>query len=298
MIARILVASDGRTATAGALRIARLLAERSRAAVEVLAVQEPVELYAAEYPIMAPGLAPTLMQQTEAAIRDSLRDRLDETGGGAADWPVTLETGPAARILARHAAEREADLVLLGLRQPDRVERWLGRNTLLGMMHLSSVPVLAVREDASGLPRTVLAAVDFSDFSLRAARFAAECAAPDAELHLGHATGFLGVEGSSGRGEIDWFRTYRVGVEARLEELRQDLERTGRRVSTHVVAGDPGDELLALAESLGADLLATGTHGSGFFGRLMMGSVSSKLVHGARGSVLVAPPEDVASELR
>ena len=47
-----------------------------------------------------------------------------------------------------------------------------------------------------------------------------------------------------------------------------------------------------------ADLIAAGSHGAGFFGRIVIGSVSSKLVHGTRASLLLTPPADVPDELQ
>jgi uncharacterized protein len=296
MISHVLVATDGRPDTAGALRLAQLLSERNEATVEVLAVQEPVDLYAADYPIMAPGIGPELLQQSAAAIRDAVRQQLEAVGGGATNWTVTLQMGRPARVIARLAADRDVDLILIGLRQPKGVERWLGRDTLLTLSHLAHVPVLAAKESATSLPHVAVAAVDFSDFSLRAARFALACMAEDGVLHLTHATGF---SNGSDRwpASAEWHTTYRAGVEQRLQEVADQLGGTRMEIRTHVIAGDPRKEILEFARAREADLIVTGSHGAGFFGRIVMGSVSSELVHGSPGSVLVAPPQEVPGEL-
>jgi nucleotide-binding universal stress UspA family protein len=54
--------------------------------------------------------------------------------------------------------------------------------------------------------------------------------------------------------------------------------------------GDPAAELLAFAEQLQVDMIAAGTHGRSALGRLMLGSVSTKLIRTASCAVLVAPP--------
>ena len=88
----------------------------------------------------------------------------------------------------------------------------------------------------------------------------------------------------------------RIADEARasLTELAGSIgARHGIRVSVNVREGDPARELLALAAELGADLLAAGSHGHGFLARLLLGSTSTRLLRGARCSVLVAPPRGV-----
>src|SRR6185295_13974515 len=59
-----------------------------------------------------------------------------------------------------------------------------------------------------------------------------------------------------------------------------------------LLAGDPAKSLLEHARRNQMDLIATGSHGFGFLTRLWLGSVSQRLVRGARCSVLVAPPAD------
>jgi nucleotide-binding universal stress UspA family protein len=62
--------------------------------------------------------------------------------------------------------------------------------------------------------------------------------------------------------------------------------------------GDPALQLLRLAERIGAELIAAGSHGAGFFGRILMGSVSTRLVRRATCAVLVNPPPVVPEEVR
>ena len=59
------------------------------------------------------------------------------------------------------------------------------------------------------------------------------------------------------------------------------------QVTVHAVAGIPADELVRA--SVGADLLVVGARGTGGFGRLMMGSVSTQVSHHAVCPVVVVP---------
>jgi len=57
-------------------------------------------------------------------------------------------------------------------------------------------------------------------------------------------------------------------------------------VSTEVLRGAPDQQILAKAKEWNADLIVVGSHGRGFWGRLL-GSVSDGVVHHAECSVLV-----------
>jgi nucleotide-binding universal stress UspA family protein len=58
-------------------------------------------------------------------------------------------------------------------------------------------------------------------------------------------------------------------------------------VTVHAVSGVPAEELIKAAE--GADLLVVGSRGSGGFGQLRLGSVSSQVTHHALCPVVVVP---------
>lgn len=62
-------------------------------------------------------------------------------------------------------------------------------------------------------------------------------------------------------------------------------------VTSEVLRGSADQEIVEMAKSWGADLIVVGSHGRGFWGR-MLGSVSDGVVHHAPCSVLVVrtPP--------
>ncbi len=66
---------------------------------------------------------------------------------------------------------------------------------------------------------------------------------------------------------------------AYLEQVRQRLEADGFEVQTHLACGEPADEILKLAEAIGADLIAMATHGHRFVRDLLSGSVASQVRH-------------------
>jgi nucleotide-binding universal stress UspA family protein len=292
---RILVATDGTPGAVGALRTARALAERDGTRVEVLVVYEPAHPYPVGPADPSLAVATPLLPAATASLQREVRDQLAEVGGGAPEWPVLMTEGRIADTIGRAGRERAADMILLGLRRARGVEHWRSRETLLRVIHLAHVPVLAVPADADGLPNVALCAVDFSEFSLQAARTALRILSPGARLHLAHRTWAPAVDAAWAT--MDWVKTYRTAVEERLAEFASELAREGRvRAQVHVLGeGKPAEEILRLAEEVGADLLAAGSHGSGFVGRLLLGRVSSTLAHRAGCALLIAPPPAFAS---
>jgi len=58
-------------------------------------------------------------------------------------------------------------------------------------------------------------------------------------------------------------------------------------VETQVSVGEPDQILIDTAKDWNADLIVLGSHGRGFWGRLLLGSITDVLVHHAPCSVLV-----------
>lgn len=81
------------------------------------------------------------------------------------------------------------------------------------------------------------------------------------------------------------------GIVPRLESVARRLALPpGVNVEYVTLHGEPANELIAFANQFKIDLIAAGAHGRSALGRLLLGSVSSKLVRTAQCSVLVAPP--------
>lgn len=294
---RILVATDGSDTALGALRLARRLAELRGAAVEALSVLEPLPYHGANWADLVFQTRQELERVGRAALEQRVREQLAQAGAGTAEWPLTVEIGAPAPTIARMAALRGATLILLGRGRATLAERFLGGETPLRVMRLASVPVLAVPAATDELPERVLAAVDFTDFSRAAARLAGDVAAAGAEIHLAHVLWKPAPE-TPWVGGAEWIEQYRDRVTLQLDEYARQLEaETGVAVETHLLEGDPAGELLRLAGRLGVQLIAAGSHGTGFFGRILLGSVSTRLVRAASCSVLVVPPRSPAPEL-
>ena len=137
----------------------------------------------------------------------------------------------------------------------------------------------------------ILCPVDFSDISRAALRwsadFAREQGARLTALHtldttLANVGNLVAVP--DGAPEL----RERAGVT--FEEWRASMDLTG--VEILVEEGPPAERILALAEERGVDLLVMGTHGLSGLQKLLLGSVTEKVLHRARVPVLAMAPKN------
>lgn len=278
----LIVATDTTTASDSALRVARAIAARSDQRVIVVTVRQPLPMASAEMQMAVP---PGIDDEQRAIRRAQVMDQFDRAGI-TERWPIEVLTGDPAVQIVRLAKMIDASLVVMGLGEHGLFDRLLGDETVLRVLRLGTVPVLAVAPGFDDLPRRVLATTDFTPSSVRAAALAVDIMRGDGELTLAHVLGDevdvarlqspnAGRAGALGRA-FDLV-THRIGV-------RDD------RVRRCLLAGDPAKAIIELATTTRPDLIVAGSHGHGFVTRLMLGSVSQKLVRAVGCSVLVAPP--------
>lgn len=286
--APIIIATDGRTQSDAALVVGRLLSD-SPDAVRIATVLKPVPIVTdAQLPVSA---------EVEAARGDGLRAQVEQqllrTWDATSDIDV-LRGDPAA-VVTRLAHESGATMIVAGLGRHRVTDRVFGDETALRLIRMSDVPVLAAASGVSSAPRRIVVAVDFSETSLRAARMALEVAAGGATIYLAH----VAPRDSSLYDWKGWGASYKDDAGEALQKTRDQL-RVPREVTVQKVLlqGDPATELLAFAASVNADLIATGSHGHGFVARLLIGSVTTRIVRCSTCSVLTVPHAAVMTRAR
>ena len=135
--------------------------------------------------------------------------------------------------------------------------------------------------------KKLIVAIDFSELSLRAAAVAANLArAVGGQVVLVHVVnpsadyGAIGLPGDN----------LRPGIEGKLKEIIAGLG-ANTNADWGVVDGDAAAELSAFAQRWDGDLIVIGTHGRTGLNRMMLGSVTTRLVREAVVPVLVIGPE-------
>ena len=136
--------------------------------------------------------------------------------------------------------------------------------------------------------RRVLVAVDGSAVSLRAAEHARRIAKHDgAELIAVHV---VPSPTSEIPGELaDYYDKARKTARHWMKEVESAAVKDGVRIKTDIVVGAYSvvDAILGYAETVGADLIVTGTRGRTPSRRILVGSVASALVEYGGCAVLV-----------
>lgn len=80
--------------------------------------------------------------------------------------------------------------------------------------------------------------------------------------------------------------------EHEVERAVTDLDGAGIEVSSRIVAERPADAILAVAEEVGAQLIAVGTVGESPLSGAILGSVVLKLLHRSPLPLLVVPSKE------
>ena len=285
MTGELLVASDGLAATEGALRIAWLLGERDAVPVRVVSVLEPL-------PVAGPAAELALVNvdvddERRNRLVAHLRAQVPRVLGPTVEWPVDVVWGDPVRTIARLADESSARLVLLGLTQHSLLDRLLGGETALRVMHLAHVPVLQVAPALTTLPRRIVVGMDFSQQSVAALRAALELADADATVWLVHVR--PRVEMPPGGWEA-WDLAYTAGLPTLFDRVKAQVTLPrGVKLEVAEARGAPAAELLTFADHVDADLITVASHGHSVIERLVIGSVTSAVVRASSRSVLVTP---------
>ncbi len=206
-----------------------------------------------------------------------------------------LVEGGAADAILDLARESGAGLIVIGSRGLGPAGRLALGSVSEAVVHHAHCPVLVLRGgEGSWPPERVVLGDDGSE----AARAAGDLAAA-----------FCGRHGARGLVVRAFPRQPEVDVEGREsdarmveDELRHEesalMERAGElegllesRPKTRLAVGDAAEKVLEAADAEAAErtLVAVGGRGLGAIGRMRLGSVSTKVLHAARGPLLVHP---------
>ena len=296
---RLLFPTDFSACAEGAYRHAAFLADRLGAELHVLHVVQDDAAPERAWPD-APGSG-TVVVTAGDVYADLGLPEPPEPAAQISDLVEVVETEVTAPDVAGaildYACDEEIGLVVLGTHGRSGWQRAMMGSVAEAVLRRAPCPVLTVRPlDASGQtpwpPRHIVLAVDAEALDdgepvPASARWAARLAgAYGARLEIAHGAG-LGVVALAGEAAAAQDR-------ARLRELLLALGETLRtetraplRVGVTVRTGDPASVVMAVADAIGAHLIAAGTHARRGVGRVVAGSVAEDIVRRARCPVLV-----------
>ena len=224
-----------------------------------------------------------------AAARDHARTVVTHALEGAvpAAMIAALEVraGRSAYVLEDVAHETQAGVVVLGGKRRRALAR-IGGSTVTHLVRLGTVPVLATDGIASDI-RRVLVAADLS-YAARPTIEAAQRWANllGAQLRVLHVVEPIPVVPGITLGVADdeMFLSCERAVDAEIKPLV-----TGPNADIVIRRGRAAAAITSEARQWRADLIVVGSHGRGWVDRLLIGSVSERLLNVLPASLLVVP---------
>ncbi len=295
---KILLATDGSTEAGRAARMAVTLSKKLESELHVVRVEPVPNVFVMpESALLGPDLRKDEIERAEKGSRaklDEQTEKVREIGGEITE--AHAEIGRPDAEIVRLAEELGAGLVVLGSRGFGPLRRSVMGSVSLSVVRHAHCPVLVVRGDArDGEPTAgpIVLAVDGSEQAKMATQAAAELSAgTGSEVHV------IYVQPSPAR--MFGHHSYSADVEESLldrarAEAREFLDEQaetvrsggGEAAQTYLGTGRPDEEIVELAEEIGAGMVVVGSRGLGGVRRALLGSVSDSVVRHAHGSVLV-----------
>lgn len=229
--------------------------------------------------------------QVQPRIAEALRgqvERLAPQVGATAE--VFIEQGSAYDQILARAEQWQAQLIAVGTHGRTGLRRLLLGSVADQIVRAAHCPVLVARSEREG---AILAATDLTDPALPAIELAAaEAARTGRKLVVMHAMETR--EGDAAMGllgalpALDTPETLAARRELASLIIQTALQRLGAQAQVVIAAEDALRETLELAESLPAALIVVGTHGRSGLSRVVLGSMTARLIEHAPCSVLVA----------
>jgi len=286
----ILTPLDGSRLAEESLRAASATARRTGAVLHMALVHHPVAP-SADSAAMATAIdeLDRLARESEEQYLTDIAQRIHAQYGVRVE--ATILDGPVAETLAAHVDRVGAEMVVMTTHGRGVVSRfWLGSVADHLLRHLD-IPILLLRhlesrvQDSRMAFRRMLVALDGSERAEAVLEPAlALCPPPTAEIALVRVVAPEPNGSSQGR----------AAAAVYLDEVADRLERRGCRVSTTVVvSGSPAQAILDQARPEAIDCVAIATRGASGVKRMVLGSVTDKVVRGADVPVLALHPPSV-----
>jgi nucleotide-binding universal stress UspA family protein len=280
----IVVGVDASSAAAGAAKVGYRIAR---------AAAENCHLVHATRDVWAPFAAigdPKQVQEMQRLQLAVARHQVTEAlrGDVAAELLEGLDVrlGPAAVVLQAAARDRGAGLLVLGGKHHTALERWLGGSTSLNVVRTTEVPVLVTTGSPATAIRRVLVAADLSG-AARPTLALAERFARLVGAQLRVLSVFEPLPMLPDVPPVDPTSYYGMSQDLLQREIWPLIRiRESEKIVRH---GMVVETLLREATDWKADVLVVGSHGKGWAQRILLGSVTERLLNDPPTSLLVAP---------
>ncbi len=319
MFQRIIVPLDGSSRAERAIPVAANLARASQGSIVFLRVVIPahsVGFYGAE---PAVGVVPTILETSIAeadsyltsvatVFRNYLKGIRVET---------EVETGSAASTILSATRWEHGDLIVLCSHGDTGLKRWIFNSIALQAARKSPVPVLIVNEHGETHPLEnlthplhVMVALDGSTLAEAALNSVVHLMIalnPTGQntLHLLRVIDVPVVNGSMrGHTQLEPLIREKACTQAKayleqvVKRLQEEVQSKGTLAITTsiVVSSDVAGAIIQQAEENTCDLIAIATHGRGGLMRILMGSVTERILGYTKLPLFIVRPHEAVVE--
>lgn len=285
----ILLATGGAIDADAALTAAADLAQRSGAELHLVTAFDlpAAALYGYPAPrgsaIDANPFKAAAFAQLEAAQKKAKKL-------GAAVAGIHAESGEIFDVVVHMSEVLHADLIVVGSRELGGFKRMLAGSVSASVVRNSHCPVLIVRgAERAWPPAQVIVGFDHTRASMRAARMAATIVHlyPEITMTLIQVLPDTVVKPNPLLRNAKSISLEHQRLNSQAEDLAPVAERTP---ATTMAVGNPAGALIAHGRRQPHPTLTViGTRGLGSLKRLVLGSVSNKILHSGHGPLLIIP---------
>jgi nucleotide-binding universal stress UspA family protein len=266
---KILVATDNSPFSADAVKVSIAMCAKSGARLYPFAMV----LSNPEYEIQAPELVQKAVEDAKAHLQSIVKEAARQ--GVASTMLMRLGDSPDREIVAA-ADEIGADLIAMGQQGRRGLARMMVGHATVKVIGSARCSVLAVPAGAGMWQKRIVLGTDGSHFSAAAAASAARIA----HCYAAPITVISALVPSHSQ------ERQQEGREAVARTAAQ-LAGEGLEVEGAALPGEADEVIIRIAENKGADLIVVGTHGRTGFGKVLLGSVSERVIGKAKCAVLV-----------
>ena len=297
MYTRILIPLDGSKTAEQVLPYARTLANKLKAAVELMGVIDIVEF--------AVHISAERARYLEKMIEQEERSSMDYLKGIAATFPglgvnCVIEKGRAAEAIIDRAAADKGTLIAMATHGRSGIDRWVLGSVAEKVLRATNNPLLLVKgakQAASGEQArltSVIVPLDGSELAESVLPAVTELAKKlDLEIILFRAFNipyslYAGADGYYALNFDQLITEIKDDANAYLEKKTEELKRNGvEKISFLVKEGLSADEIISFGRQTPDNLIAMCTHGRSGVKRWVLGSVTENVVRHCGDPVLV-----------
>jgi len=266
---RLLVASDGSEFSEGAIREALNLAKTCSSKLYVISVaQEPdIREFADSYPLAA-------VEKLEKAVREHLESVQERAGKEGVSCEIILGRGPVpSKLIIEEAAKNNVELIIMGRHGRTGLTRIMMGSVTAKVIGDAPCKVMIVPRFSRISLEKILVPTDGSLYSEIATREAVSIA-----KRVGSSLIALSVYKRDENFKL---------AEASVGMVKEVAEREGIKIETLTLKGEPHEVIVDTVEKKKAGFMVVGSHGRTGLQRLLMGSVTERLIGYAGCPILI-----------